>query len=176
MSRVACERWLPALLAAADSPVRLPVPAPLEKLALDRAALGLAPGRHVLTYLRPDLRHRPLRRAEELAALPTATVVEVVGQVIARQQPPTAKGVLFLGLSDETGLLNVVVPPSVYQRDRTVVRGEALLWVTGVLERWGAAQGGERSAAQRSRAAAAGRGGGPTVRATQLRPLAAIPI
>jgi error-prone DNA polymerase len=99
------------------------------------------------------LRHRPLRRAAELAALPTATVVEVVGQVIARQQPPTARGVLFLGLSDETGLLNVVVPPSVYQRDRAVARGEALLWVTGVLER---------------------RGGGPMVRATQLRPLAAI--
>jgi hypothetical protein len=47
----------------------------------------------------------------------------------------------------------VVVPPSVYQRDWAVVRGEALLWVTSVLER---------------------RGGGPTVRATQLRPLAAI--
>jgi error-prone DNA polymerase len=73
--------------------------------------------------------------------------------VIARQQPPTARGVLFLGLSDETGLLNVVVPPPVYQRDRAVVRGKALLWVTGVLER---------------------RGGGPTVRVTQLRPLTAI--
>jgi error-prone DNA polymerase len=153
VARAARERWLPALLAAADPPVRLPAPTPVEDLALDRAALGLAPGRHVLTYLRPDLRHRPLRRADELAALPTATVVEVVGQVIARQRPPTARGVLFLGLSDETGLLNVVVPPSVYQRDRAVVRGEALLWVTGVLER---------------------RGGGPTVRATQLRPLAAI--
>ncbi|HKC75524.1 MAG TPA: OB-fold nucleic acid binding domain-containing protein, partial [Chloroflexota bacterium] len=153
VARAARERWLPALLAAADPPVRLPTPTPVEDLALDRAALGLAPGRHVLTYLRADLRHRPLRRADELAALPTATVVEVVGQVIARQRPPTAQGVLFLGLSDETGLLNVVVLPSVYQRDRAVVRGEALLWVTGVLER---------------------RGGGPTVRTTQLRPLAAI--
>ena len=75
--------------------------------------------------------------------------------MIARQQPPTARGVLFLGLSDETGLLNVVVQPRVSQRDRTVARGEALLWATGVLER---------------------RGGGPTVRATQLRPLAAILI
>ena len=62
---------------------------------------------------------------------------------------------LFLGLSDETGLLNVVVPPCVYQRNRAVARGEALLWVTGVLER---------------------QGGGPTVRATQFRPLAAILI
>jgi error-prone DNA polymerase len=143
------ERWLPALLAAVDPPVQLPAPTPIEDMALGRAALELAPGRHVLT----SLRHRPLRRADELAVLPTAAVVEVVGQVIARQQPPTAKGVLFLGLSDETGLLNVVLPPRVYQRDRTVARSEALLWVTGVLER---------------------RGGGPTVRATQLRPLAAI--
>jgi hypothetical protein len=45
-----------------------------------------------------------------------------VGQVIARRQPLAAKGVLFPGLSDETGLLNVVVPPSVYQRDQTAVR------------------------------------------------------
>ena len=87
---------MPALLAAADPPVALPAPAPVEDMALDQVAPGMTPGRHVLTYLRPDLRHRPLRRANELAALPTATVVEVVGQVIARQQPPTARGVLFL--------------------------------------------------------------------------------
>jgi len=43
----------------------------------------------------------------------------------------------------------VVVPPSVYQCDRAEAQDEALLWVTGVLER---------------------RGGGPTVHATQLHP------
>ncbi len=42
---------------------------------------------------------------------------------------------VFLGLSDETGVLNVVVAPHVYQRDRAAIGNDALVWVTGVLER-----------------------------------------
>jgi error-prone DNA polymerase len=75
-------------------------------------------------------------------------------RLLAAQRPAVSLPECHAGSqSDETGLLNVVVPPSVYQRDRAVAQDEALLWVTGVLER---------------------RGGGPTVRATQLHPLAAI--
>ncbi len=138
VARAARERWLPALRETIDLSVHLPQPTPAETFALDRAALGLAPEGHVLTHLRPALEGRLLHRAADLAALPTPYMIEVVGQVIVLQSPPTAKGVWFMTLSDETGLMiNVVVPPAVYTRDRAVVRGEALVWIRGRLERQG---------------------------------------
>jgi len=95
VARAARERWLPRLREAVDPPVTLP-----------RATE------------REDLAPRPLRWAGDLAGLPVGTRVEVAGQVISRQRPPTARVFFFLGLSDEWGLLNVVVPPEVYERDR----------------------------------------------------------
>jgi len=153
VARAARERWLPRLREAVDPPVALPRATEREDLALEQAALGLTPGRHVLAPLRADLAQRPLRRSGDLAGLPAGTRVEVVGQVISRQRPPTARGVFFLGLSDEWGLLNVVVPPEVYARDRRAARGEALVWVMGTVER---------------------RAGAVTVRAEHLRSLTAM--
>jgi len=53
--------------------------------------------------------------------------------VVARQRPETAKGVVFLLLEDEAGMMNVIVRPEVYDRDRIAVRGEPFLRVTGRL-------------------------------------------
>ncbi len=137
VARAARERWLPSLRAAVDPPVHLAQPTPAERFALDRAALGLAPEGHVLTYLRPALSHRRLHRATDLETVPVSRMIEVAGQVIVLQSPPTAHGVWFMTLSDETGLINVVVPPGVYVRDRAAVRGEALVWIRGMVTRRG---------------------------------------
>ena len=45
--------------------------------------------------------------------------------MVVRQRPPTARGLVFLSVSDETGMANVVLGPVVYERDRAIVRGEA---------------------------------------------------
>jgi len=134
-ARAARERWLPGALAAADPPVSLPPLTPTDERSLDRRALGFSPGQHALSLARPDLAHRRLRRSSELARLSAGTPVEVAGQVVTRERPGTARGVTFLCLSDEEGLINAVVPPAVYTRDRRAIRGEALLWVRGVVER-----------------------------------------
>ena len=153
VARIARERWLPGTLAAADPPAELPVASRGEELTLDRAALGFSLSGHVLAPLRATLDRRACRRIVDLLTLPTSLVVEVAGQVMAHQRPPTAHGVLFLSLSDETGMVTVVVLPQVSTRERATLRGEALLWVTGVLERRGTAL---------------------TVRAKRVRPLAAL--
>jgi DNA polymerase III alpha subunit len=59
--------------------------------------------------------------------------VEIAGLVVARQRPGTAKGFVFILLEDETGMMNVIVRPDVFERYRAVVRGEPLLLVKGVL-------------------------------------------
>ena len=56
------------------------------------------------------------------------------GAVVVRQRPGTAKGFVFLNLEDESGLVNVVVPPSLFQRCRLTLVDEPFLWIEGVLE------------------------------------------
>jgi len=55
--------------------------------------------------------------------------------VVARQRPGTARGVCFLLLEDESGTVNLVVTPPVYERFRLAVRAEPLIIAEGVLER-----------------------------------------
>jgi error-prone DNA polymerase len=77
----------------------------------------------------------------DLARLRHGMPVRLGGLVVARQRPGTAKGVCFLLLEDETGTVNLVVPPNVYERDRTIVRAEPLVVAEGVLERHASAGG-----------------------------------
>ena len=54
--------------------------------------------------------------------MPNHLVCNVGGMVITRQRPGTAKGFVFLTLEDETGLVNVIVRPDVYERYRRTIR------------------------------------------------------
>ncbi len=55
--------------------------------------------------------------------------------VVARQRPATAKGIVFMLLEDEGGVVNVIVPPPVYERCRLAVRTASFALVAGKLER-----------------------------------------
>jgi len=55
--------------------------------------------------------------------------------VILRQRPGTAKGVIFLTLEDETGVVNVIVWRNIYEQFRRAVISGRLLRVTGRLQR-----------------------------------------
>ena len=55
--------------------------------------------------------------------------------MLVRQRPGTAKGVIFLTLEDETGVTNVVVWATIYERFRRAVISGRLLRVTGRLQR-----------------------------------------
>lgn len=123
----------PALPGAYASDVHLAEPTPLETFLLDHDALGFSPHSHVMAHLRPRLRRR-LPRADDLARLPDGTYVGVAGQFELRQQPATAKGMRFITLSDETGLINLAVPEAIYKRYRRVIRSAGLLWVEGTVE------------------------------------------
>lgn len=59
----------------------------------------------------------------------------VAGLVILRQRPGTAKGVIFLTLEDETGVVNIVVWRKLYERFRRAVIAGRLLRITGRLQR-----------------------------------------
>ena len=71
----------------------------------------------------------------ELETMPDGMPVTIPGLIVCRQRPGTAKGITFLLLEDETGLVNVVVYPSLYEEQRYEVRSVPLLIVEGRLQR-----------------------------------------
>ena len=121
-----------------------PALAPLDDwdaMIADYATTGLTVDRHPLRLLRAGLTERGIVSSADLDDLPHGAQVRVGGIVVARQRPGTAKGVVFLLLEDETGTVNLIVPPQVYERDRLTVRTEPLVVVEGVLERFASAGG-----------------------------------
>ncbi|MEL6170889.1 MAG: OB-fold nucleic acid binding domain-containing protein [Pseudomonadota bacterium] len=73
--------------------------------------------------------------ADRLREPPDNARVTVAGLVILRQRPGTAKGVIFLTLEDETGVINVVVWRALYEKFRRAVIAGRLLRITGRLQR-----------------------------------------
>jgi error-prone DNA polymerase len=59
----------------------------------------------------------------------------VAGLVTHRQQPGTARGVVFLSLEDETGMANIICPPAVWQRYRKIGVDANALIIRGRVER-----------------------------------------
>ena len=76
--------------------------------------------------------------AAQLCLPPERARVAVCGLVIVRQRPGSAKGVLFITLEDETGVVNVVVWAKVYEAHRRAVLSGRLLRITGRIQRDGA--------------------------------------
>jgi single-strand DNA-binding protein len=73
--------------------------------------------------------------AARLEEPPEGARITVAGLVILRQRPGTAKGVIFVTLEDETGVVNVIVWRKMYERFRRAVISARLLRVTGRLQR-----------------------------------------
>ena len=89
---------------------------------------------HPIGALRPALLAVGLRDSATLRRLRDGTPAEAVGVVTCRQQPTTAKGVTFLTLEDEAGMLNVVVWASVRARHEGLLRTLGTLGVSGKIQ------------------------------------------
>jgi error-prone DNA polymerase len=110
-----------------------PLTAP-ETTRLDIAATGVSDVQPI-AHLRPLLDAQNVLAANRLPAMPNHLVCAIGGLVITRQRPGTAKGFVFLTIEDETGLVNVIVRPDVYERYRRTIRGSQCLIVEGTLQK-----------------------------------------
>ncbi|MFT4040973.1 MAG: error-prone DNA polymerase [Thermomicrobiales bacterium] len=121
-------------LPVAQDMVTLPPMPVWERLAAETLGLGLSPHWHPLGVLRQRL-PGGIRPTADTAHLRDGLRIQVAGLVVVRQRPETARGVTFLLLEDEQGLLNVIVPPPLYEAERHIVRGEPFVVVEGILQR-----------------------------------------
>ena len=113
----------------------LPMPSQSEDMLADYASIGLTLGKHPLALLRSALRARRCLHSSELARVPHGRRVRFAGIVTMRQRPETAKGVTFMTLEDEAGMVNAVVWQKVAERQRRVLHGAQLMAIDGRLER-----------------------------------------
>ena len=106
-----------------------------EEVVFDYAATGLTLRRHPLAILRPQLAKMGLLTSAQLHHLPNGRWVRACGIVTMRQQPQTAKGVVFVTLEDETGNVNVIVWKSLREEQRSELLKSRLMAVYGTWQR-----------------------------------------
>jgi error-prone DNA polymerase len=109
--------------------------APRQTAAFDLWSTGITPQGQAMAHFREELRARNVVPAAGLSELKRNQTCRVGGLVITRQRPGTAKGFVFLTLEDETGLVNVIVRPDVFERYRRVIRASSMLIVEGKLQK-----------------------------------------
>ena len=107
----------------------------MEGLVADYRATGLSLEAHPVTLLRAVDTKRP--KISALVSLKHGEKTEVVGMVLNRQRPRSANGVTFLTIEDETGLLNLVVWPKVWEEYRPIARHSNVIGVSGSIQRDG---------------------------------------
>ena len=113
----------------------LPDMTAIEETLADYETTGLTTGPHPLAHMRADLTRRGIRRAADLEGMRHGARVTIAGSVIVRQRPGTAKGILFITLEDESGMVQAIVKPDLLRDHRRTIVGSPGLVVTGTLQR-----------------------------------------
>jgi error-prone DNA polymerase len=107
---------------------------PFETISWDYQTSFHSARGHPMHTIRDDLDELGLPDAETVRALPDGSHVSYAGMVICRQRPGTAKGVIFMTMEDETGFVNVIVWPDVFQQFRILTKTRTFLGVSGKLQ------------------------------------------
>jgi error-prone DNA polymerase len=143
---------LPLPSSSLNSP--LPEMSAVEETSADYRATDMTAGPHLIEHLRPVLSARSILSAAELRNAREGDRVKAAGAVIVRQRPGTAKGFVFLSLEDESGIVQAIVRPDLFKKNRALIVGSPGLVVEGPLQK---------------------EGGNVSVRAERFWPLPALP-
>jgi error-prone DNA polymerase len=127
-----------ALFEQLDTEDEIPVLADLplyKQVMTDYQTVGLSLTAHPIGLVRSEINSLRAVAASKLTDVLDGASVSVAGLVLVRQQPGTAKGIIFVTLEDETGIVNLIVRPGVWQRFRSVARQAVALLARGKLQR-----------------------------------------
>jgi error-prone DNA polymerase len=108
-----------------------------EHVLQDYRTTGLSLKEHPLALLRGVLEDRRILPNCRLQEITAGTNVCVAGLVLIRQQPGSAKGVIFMTLEDESGIANIIVWRKTFERFRPIVMGARLVQCEGPVQREG---------------------------------------
>jgi error-prone DNA polymerase len=92
---------------------------------------------HPANFLRADLASRRIVTCVEAMGARDGKWLTTAGLVLVRQKPGSAKGVMFITIEDETGVANLVIWPSLYERQRRIILAAGMIAVQGRIQREG---------------------------------------
>ncbi|WP_331727709.1 error-prone DNA polymerase [Streptomyces sp. NBC_01176] len=126
--------YLPGLGALAPSP-KLPAMTLAEQTAADLATTGASATTHPVQHVRGYLEQRGALPAAAARVMADQTRVRIGGLAKYLQRPPTANGVAFGALEDETGMINLVFSPPVWEHHRHLLIEAPAVLLDGHVER-----------------------------------------
>ena len=118
-----------------EQPVLLPTMPECEHVVADYQTMRLSLRAHPCAFLRQSYEQNGFIPAASLRDQRFNARVKVAGIVLIRQKPGSAKGVCFITLEDEGGVINLVIWPDVMERYRKVVMGARLMEVHGKMQK-----------------------------------------
>ena len=118
-----------------EAQLALPLPSEGEEILSDYHSTGLSLRKHPVALLRPKLDKLKVVPNERLATLKHGQLLRVAGLTMFRQRPPEAKGVMFITLEDDTGIVNLVVWSKVLEAYREAAVTGGFLIVGGEVQR-----------------------------------------
>ena len=130
------------LFAAADNrpeivepPLALAPMRPGRTVVEDYGSVGLTLRQHPVAFVREDLAKQGMVACGDLERMRDGRRVVVPGLVLVRQKPGSAKGVMFITIEDETGIANLIVWPSIFERQRRLVLTASMIACEGKVQK-----------------------------------------
>jgi error-prone DNA polymerase len=103
----------------------------------DYRSKGLTLRQHPLAFLRGELRERRIHSCATLRRVRDGQRLTIAGMVLVRQKPGSAKGVMFMTIEDETDVANIIVWPSLFEKQRRLILSSGMIGVRGRFQREG---------------------------------------
>ncbi len=127
--------WSETREAGFEPAVSLPRMTLSQHVVNDYQTLRLSLKAHPMAFLRAGLARRRILACHDLRGRRDGQWASVAGVILVRQQPGTAKGVVFMTIEDETGVANIVVWRKTMERFHRVVMASRLILVHGRIQR-----------------------------------------
>ena len=103
----------------------------------DYRHVGLTLRQHPASFLRADLSSRRIVTCADAMNARDGKWLMTAGLVLVRQKPGSAKGVMFITIEDESCVANLVIWPSLYERQRRIILAAGMIAVQGRVQREG---------------------------------------
>jgi len=115
----------------------LPKVSELKSISNEYQNFGYSLIKHPIEWLREknsNLKNSQLFTAHQLKTCHHNQIASTLGLLAVKQKPPTANGVCFLSLEDESGISNIILWPTVYEKYRIVLNQNCFFIITGVVQ------------------------------------------
>jgi error-prone DNA polymerase len=100
----------------------------------DYRSHGLTLRAHPLSFLRDELNGAGIAPCVALRTAQNGKRITVSGLVLVRQMPGSAKGVMFVTLEDETDIANLIIWPSLFDKQRKIILGAQMMACRGKVQ------------------------------------------